>query len=91
MLAKRIKMYVGCSSSQQLHDIDEIYISGCINPGYFKREALHDYLLERPNTIQVNIHPHPNLIPVTSLNGEKYVRSAESSSQQDNLLLLPRN
>ena len=42
MLATRIKMKPGCYSSQNLIEIDEVFIRGCTEPGYYKKEALHD-------------------------------------------------
>lgn len=90
MKATKIKMQPGCYSSQDLQEIDAIYIVGCNNPGYFKKAVLHDYLKNNPGTIQVNIPPYPNLIPATSCYGEKYVRSAPNGAAVDNLLKLPR-
>lgn len=90
MLATKIKMRPGCSGSRSLLEIDQIYIEGCNNPGYFKKEVLHDHLKEHPGTIQVNIFPYPDLIHATSSRGEKYVRSAPDNSTSDDLLDLPR-
>lgn len=36
MYAKKIKMKYGCSNSNNVQEIEEIYIDGCNNPGYFK-------------------------------------------------------
>lgn len=88
--ATKIKMRPGCYSSQNLLEIDSIYVIGCPNPGYFKKEHLHDYLKGNPGTIQVNISPYPNVVPATSVYGEKYVRSSPNGSARDNLLSLPR-
>ncbi len=90
MIATMIKMRAGCYYSQNLTEIDEIYIRGCDNPGYFKKEVLHDYLEANPGTIQVNIAPYPDVIPMTSKYGEKYVRSSPNQNGWDNLLNLPR-
>ena len=90
MKATKLKMRPGCGSSQSLLEIDQIYIEGCTNPGYFKKEALHDYLKEHPGTIQVNIYPYQKVIPAISGRGEKYVRSAPDNSTYDDLLDLPR-
>lgn len=90
MYATKIKMRPGCYYSQSLLEIDSVYIDGCNNPGYFKKETLHDYLKNNPGTIQVNISPYPNVIPATSVYGEKYVRSSPNGSTSDNLLSLPR-
>lgn len=90
MKATKIKMKVGCGKSDNLLEIDSVYITGCDNPGYFKKETLHDYLQKNPGMIQVNISPFPDVIPATSKNGEKYVKSSPNSSNKDNLLCLPR-
>ena len=90
MRATKIKMKYGCLNSQNLTEIDEIYIVDCGNPGYFKKAVLHDYLKENPGSIQVNIPPYPNCIPETSTRGEKYVKSAPNQYGHDNLLSLPR-
>lgn len=90
MKATKIKMKAGCGKSDSLLEIDSVYITGCTNPGYFKKEVLHDYLKKNPATIQVDLYPYPNVIPATSVKGEKYVKSSPNSSNKDNLLCLPR-
>lgn len=90
MYATKIKMNPGYYSSQSLIEIDEIYIEGCNNPGFFKKANLHNYLKDHPGTIQVQISPYPNVIPATSSHGEKYVRSTPNDYSHDNLLDLPR-
>lgn len=91
MKATRIKMKNGCGNSNSTLEIAEIYVDGCDKPGFFKKENLHDYLKTNPGSIQVNIHPYPNLVPATSVRGEKYVRSEPNDTQHDNLLKLPRS
>lgn len=90
MYAKKIKMQAGCSRSNKTQEITEIYIDGCNNPGFFQKSTLHDYLIEHPNSIKVNISPYPFLVPATSSRGEKYVRSESNDTSNDNLLKLPR-
>lgn len=90
MYATKIKMMPGCGYSQQLTEIDEIYIEGCNNPGFFKKATLHDYLKTNSGSIKVNIHPYPEVIPATSSRGEKYVRSSPDEYAHDDLLDLPR-
>ncbi|MCL2859359.1 MAG: DUF3892 domain-containing protein [Oscillospiraceae bacterium] len=90
MKAIKIKMKAGCSRSNNLVEIDKIYISGCSEPGYYTKAYLHDYLNKNPNSIQVNIYPYPNLQPMLSSNKEKYVRSEPDKNGYDNLLCLPR-
>ena len=90
MYATRIKMRQGCYYSQSLTEIDSIYIEGCDNPGYFKKEVIHDHVKKYPGSIQVKIYPYPKVIPATSSYGEKYVRSSPNEYTHDNLLDLPR-
>lgn len=90
MLATKILMKTSCASSNNVQEIDQIYVSGCDNPSYFKKELLHDYVKANPNSIQVNIRPYPYLIAKTSKNGEKYVASEPNDTPNDNLLKLPR-
>lgn len=90
MKATKIRMKTGKYYSQQLTEIDEIYLEGCITPGFYKKSVVHDYLQENPNSITVNIYPYPYLIPAVSSNREKYVRSSPNDYTHDNLLDLPR-
>ena len=83
-------MKPGCYSSSNLLEIDSIYIEGCNNPGFFKKNVLYDFLKENPGTIRVNIWPYPNVISAISSRGEKYVRSTPNDYMHDNLLDLPR-
>lgn len=92
MKATKIKMKPGCGTSNNLLEIDSIYLTGTQQDGFYKKAVVHDYLVEHPGTIQVNISPYPNLIPMTSPapNHEKYVKSTPDSTTGDNLLSLPR-
>lgn len=90
MFATKLKMKSGCYTSQNLLEIDEIYIEGCDNPGFFPKGDLHDYVEKHPKSIQVKIWPYPNIIPAISPHGEKYVRSTPNDLTHDNLLDLPR-
>lgn len=92
MKATKIKMKPGCGTSNNLLEIDSIYLTGCKEDGYYKKDKIHDYLKEHPGDIQVDIYPYPNVIPATSPspNYEKYVKSTPNSSNKDNLLCLPR-
>ena len=90
MYVTQIKMCSGCSTSLSCQDIDSIYLEGITKPDFYKKEVLHDFLVENPNTITVNLGSHPNLEPAVSLNGTKYVRSESNNTEQDNLLKLPR-
>lgn len=90
MKATKIKMKTGCSNSNDLLEIDEIYLEGCTNPGFFKKAIVHDHVKAHPGSIQVNISPYPNVIDAISVNHEKYVKSSPDSTTKDNLLSLPR-
>ena len=60
------------------------------DPGFYKKEYLHDYLQKNPGTIKVAIWPYPNVIPAISNRNEKYVRSSPNDYTHDNLLDVPR-
>ena len=91
MYVTKIKMKQGCYSSSKLTEIDQLYIEGCTNPGYFKKSVIHDHVKANPGSIKVGINPYPVIIDAVSANGEKYVRSSPNSSTHDNLLDLPRD
>lgn len=90
--ATKIKMKPGCGSSNNLLEIDKIYLEGNIQEnGYYYKSAIHDFLKHNTySTIKVNIYPYPVLEPAISQNGEKYVRSKANTIYIDNLLNLPR-
>lgn len=90
MYVTKIKMKPGCYYSSNLVEIDELYITECAQPGYYKKAIVHDYVKNHPNSIKVYKYPYPALISATSVNGEKYVRSSPNGSTSDNLLSLPR-
>ncbi len=92
MKATKIKMKDGCNSSNNILEIDSIYLTGCTEERFYKKSILHDYLVTNPGSIQVNISPYPDLIPMTSPapHYEKYVKSAPNNTLVDNLLNLPR-
>ena len=90
MRITKIKMTYGNYYSNNLLEIDELYISGCTNPGWFKKSLVHDYVKSHKGSIQVNIYPYPDIEPMVSIYGEKYVRSTPDSTRKDNLLNLPR-
>lgn len=92
MKATKIKMKPCCGPSSNLLEIDTVYITGCNNPGFFKKADLYNYLEKNPGTIQVDIYPYPNVIPAISPAPyyEKYVKSTPDTTARDNLLKLPR-
>lgn len=88
--AKKLKMKPGCRYSQSLLEIDEIYLEGDGLSNFYKKALIHEFLKINPNSIQVYIWPFPNVIPATSMYGEKYVRSSPDQYRHDDLLDLPR-
>ena len=54
MRATKIKMKSGCGKSDNLLEIDSVYVTECTNPGYYKKEVLHDHLKKNPGT---DMHP----------------------------------
>ena len=90
MYAIRVKMKNNCQLSNNLLEIDSIYLTGLRNEGYYKKEVIYDYLKNDGQDILVNIRPYPRLQPAVSVNGEKYVRSTGNEYSFDNLLNLPR-
>lgn len=90
MYVTKIKMKPGCYNSYNLLEIDELYITGCDNPGFFKKSVIHDYVKQNPNSIKVNKSPFPSIVSAVSVNNEKYVRSSPNNYTHDNLLDLPR-
>lgn len=90
MKAVKIKMKSGCGTSNNLIEIDSIFLTGCKQEGYYTKAAVHDYVKDHPGEIQVNINPYPNVVHAISINGEKYVKSSPDNTKVDNLLSLPR-
>jgi len=90
MKATGIKMMCNRDQSNNLLEIDEIYLFGNGYNGFYKKGFIYDYLMVYPGTIQVNIFLFPECIPAKSPYGEKYVKSAPDSYSIDNLLNLPR-
>lgn len=88
--AVKIRMKSNCYNSQKLEEIYSIKLEGSLNnPGWFKKEALYDYIKNDNGIIYVNIYPYPRLIAV-STQTEKYVKSTPNKYGYDNLLELPR-
>ncbi len=90
MKAKKIKMRPLCGTSNNLTEIDQIYVVGASEEGFYSKEVLHEYIKKNPGSIQVDIWPYPILIPAVSMFGEKYVKSEPNAFGTDNLLRLPR-
>ena len=92
MKATKIKMKSGCGTSNNLLEIDSIYLTGAQQDGFYKKDKVYDSLKKNPRGIQVDIYPYPDLIPMVSPAPycEKYVKSTPDSLTGDNLLSLPR-
>lgn len=43
MKAIKIKMKQGCNSSNNLTEIDKIYLEGCKEDGYYYKSAIYDF------------------------------------------------
>ena len=46
MYVTKIKMKPGCYYSSKLIEIDQLYITGCQTPGYYKKAVVYDFLKE---------------------------------------------
>lgn len=87
--ATRIRMNNSKDFSNDVTEIKDIYLIGVTQPAYYSKESIYDFI-KSGNIVDVNISPYPKLIPVTR-NGQKYVRSEQNDTPNDNLLKLPRN
>ena len=87
LYAEKIKMVKGKEETNNLLEIDEIYVSSI---GWEKKSYYYDYLDKKPSSIAVNIYPYPLLVKQLSSNNEKFVKSQPNSLGFDNLLNLPR-
>ena len=81
MYATKIQMKPGCRTSNNLQEIDSIYIEGYPFYRFAKKSEVYDYLNQNPRTIQVAIAPYPYVIPALS---------EANGTSRDNLLNLPR-
>ena len=90
ILVTKIKMRPGCWNSQNLTEIDSVYLTGLGDPGFYPKENVHAFLKDHPGTIRVGVWPNPDVVPATSIYGEKYVKSTPNQYGFDNLLSLPR-
>lgn len=90
MYVTKIRMQNGCNYSNNLLEIDSLYIEDDSELGFYKKEVIYNFLKENPGTIKVKRYPYPDVIPAESIKGEKYVRSYPNSYLYDNLLDLPR-
>lgn len=89
LIATKIRMKRGCYNSDNLLEIDEIFIDGS-DDGWYKKATVHNHVTKYPKSITVKTSYGPYVIPAISPNGEKYVKSTPNSTTRDNLLSLPR-
>jgi len=89
MIATAIHMKHGCDKSNNLLEIDKIYLSNSQN-GWYPKETIHDYVRNHVKSITVGTVNGPYIIPAVSVYGEKYVKSSPNYTTVDNLLSLPR-
>lgn len=89
MCATKIKMKQGCARSYDCVEIDQIYIEGADKEQFYTKASVYEALKEN-RVIKVKLGNYPNLMPVISASGEKYVRSEPNDTVDDNLLKLPR-
>lgn len=89
ILATTIHFRKNTTASLREQDIESICLEGENCHGHYLKEQVHDMLVGGEE-IRVNIYPYPNLEPMLSPRGEKYVRSEPNPSPHDNLLNLPR-
>lgn len=88
--AVKIRMKQYCNSSMKLEEIKDIKLEGSItNPGWFSKEAVHDFIKYKNGEVNVNIAPYPKLVAVTT-STDRYVKSTPNKYGFDNLLELPR-
>lgn len=87
-----IRLNWGCTSPKSCNDISDIKIRDDLwgTEEWKAKAVVHDMVKASPGSIKVNIASYPDLVPATSKNGEKYVRSEPNDSEHDNLLKLPR-
>lgn len=90
MRATKIRMNDFSKDSNDLAEIDSIFLEGCAEEKLYSKSIVYDFLIAHPNSIYVDIAPFPYLEPVMSSKGEKYVRSRADYTDKDNLLSLPR-
>ncbi len=88
--AVAIHMCYGCEVSNNLLEIESIYVESNGAISVYKKSDLYDFLIKYPRTVKVNVSPYPDVIPCLSVNYEKYVKSTPNAYQRDNLLSLPR-
>lgn len=91
LYVNKIKMISGCDNSFKQEEIDQLHLIGnTINPGWLKKEDVHDFIKNKNGIVKVGTYPYPELIPAISPKGEKYVKSVADNTQRDNLMYLPR-
>lgn len=88
--AVKIRMKQYSKDSMRLEEIKDIKLEGDLNnPGWFRKEDVHDYIKNSNGIVNVDIYPYPKLIAVTT-STDRYVKSTPNKYGYDNLLELPR-
>lgn len=88
-IATAIKMKNGSYYSEDLLEIDKIYLEHS-KDGWYSKAVIHDHVKQHPGDVVVGNNSGPDVIPCISVNGEKYVKSSPNNLKRDNLLSLPR-
>lgn len=89
-IATAIQMRTGYRYSDDLLEIDKIYLESQTDTNWYAKEAIHDWLKQNPGEVLVKDYSGPKVVPCISKYGEKYVRSEPNNTEKDNLLSLPR-
>lgn len=90
MKATKIKMKSGYEQSENLLEIEYIYLESYTQNGYYKKEIVYELIKNQDRVIYVNEKPYPRLQVVLNSNREKYVCLKPNAYLRDNLLCLPR-
>ena len=87
----KIIMKNGFLKSNNQEEIDSLHIVNLpLGTGWYKKEIVYDLILNNKFEIHVNISPYPLLIPSKSFKNEKYVKTVNDDTQNDNLMNLPK-
>ena len=90
MLVKKIKMKPGCLYSNSLSDIQEIFLTGCLDERFYFSGTICGIVKTNPGSVQVDIESFPDVMAVLDANGREYICSQPDDSGVDFLLRLPR-
>ena len=54
--ATKIRMKSGCANSNQLTEINEIYLTGCNEEKFYQKAAVYGYLINNPDSVKATPH-----------------------------------